>query len=61
MDDRKSLPGRPEANQDWVERLQWLGIKVEKRNCSAYLAVSLVVIGRGAPTVAGWVRDPDGR
>lgn len=30
MDSRQSTPGRPEANQDWVERLQWLGIKVEK-------------------------------
>lgn len=30
MDSRKSTPVRPEANKDWVERLQWLGIKVEK-------------------------------
>ncbi|CEP69539.1 Uncharacterized [Moorella glycerini] len=30
MDGRQSAPGRPESSQDWVERLQWLGIKVEE-------------------------------
>jgi hypothetical protein len=30
MDGRQTAPGRPEANKDWVERLQWLGIKVEE-------------------------------
>ncbi|WP_406678161.1 hypothetical protein [Moorella sp. ACPs] len=30
MDGRQTSSGRPEANQDWIERLQWLGIKIEK-------------------------------
>lgn len=30
MDSLQSAPRRPEPNKDWVERLQWLGIKVEE-------------------------------
>lgn len=30
MDGRQSPSGRPESSQDWVERLQWLDIKVEE-------------------------------
>jgi hypothetical protein len=41
MDGRKSLPGRPEVSQDWVERLQWLGIKVEEPRNEGENIVSL--------------------
>ncbi|WP_258359307.1 hypothetical protein [Moorella sulfitireducens (nom. illeg.)] len=30
MDGRQPSPRRLESGQDWVELLQWLGIKVEK-------------------------------
>jgi hypothetical protein len=43
MDGRKSLPGRPEANQDWVERLQWLGIKVEEPRDQGENTASLII------------------
>ncbi|APC07945.1 hypothetical protein [Neomoorella thermoacetica] len=29
LDSRNISPARPETGQDWIERLQWLGIKVE--------------------------------
>jgi hypothetical protein len=30
LDSRRIPLTRPETSQDWLERLQWLGIKVEK-------------------------------